>query len=205
MLKSLIRRKSSASPPDNSAPQSSRASGVIEQRDQQRDHASAGHSSKSTRKADTIVVLDNSYSMRLRLRAAKALLRHVALMAADADRHATTGRTCYVRKSSGLPSRYWRIRPVFSSLRGPSRSTQTPIRGSRFARTTSTAPELERVIIIRGLRASVQESWARMMTMWNARGGSSMLLSSILPAVVDYGHAHSKVGQGCMRLCRVVD
>ena len=38
-----------------------------------------------------------------------------------------------------------------------------------------------------------------MMTMWNARGGSSMLLSSILPAVVDYGHAHSKVGQGCMR------
>ena len=93
MLKSLIRRKSSASPPDISAPQSSRASGVIEQRDQQRDHASAGHSSKSTRKADTIVVLDNSYSMRLRLPAAKALLRYLA-HDESTRMPAATGQTC---------------------------------------------------------------------------------------------------------------
>jgi hypothetical protein len=40
-----------------------------------------------------------------------------------------------------------------------------------------------------------------MMKSWNARGGASMLLSCILPAVVDYGHAHTKVSRAAGALC----
>ncbi len=68
MLKSLrsVRRKSSVPAQDTSTPRSD-------------DHAARDTASKANRKADIIVVLDNSYSMRLRLPAAKALLRYLAL------------------------------------------------------------------------------------------------------------------------------